>query len=361
MRLCDFGVTPGRLPAGPLNRITDVPGVLVGHTTLIKGEGALHQGVGPIRTGVTAILPHGGNLYRDKVAAGACSINGFGKAAGLAQIRERGTIETPILLTNTLNVGRVADALTAYMLDQNPDIGLTTGTVNPVVGECNDGFLNDIRGRHVGQAHVLEAIETASGGAFAEGNVGAGTGTACCQFKGGIGSASRLILDGQFTVGALVQTNFGKREDLLVLGAPIGRHLSAEYLPQPGPGSIMMVLATDAPLDSRQLSRLAMRAAFGLARTGSFSQDQSGDFAIAFSTSSRWAHEPAAAVGQAARMNESSHSMDELFLAGVEAIEEAVLNALVAAETMTGRDGNTLFALPHDDLRRWLEYHRVIA
>jgi D-aminopeptidase len=354
MRLRDFGLNPGRLPAGVLNAITDVPGVKVGHVTLISGEGALKQGEGPIRTGVTAILPHGGSLFHEKVSAGVFTINGFGKATGFEQIRTRGVIETPILLSNTLNVGRAADGLIGYMLRENPDIGLTAGTVNPVVGECNDGFLSDLRGRHVHEAHVWAAIDGAAGGAVAEGSVGAGTGTACYQFKGGIGTASRAVLDGRYTVGALVQTNHGSREELMLLGVPLGQHLLEEYLPQPGPGSIMMVLATDAPLDSRQLTRLATRATFGLARTGTTSHDGSGDFVIAFSTANRWQHQPESVIEPVMRMTEGEKVMNEFFLAVVESIEEAILNALVAAETMTGRDGNTLYALPHDTLAHWL-------
>lgn len=360
MRLRDFGITPGRLPAGTLNAITDVPGVKVGHVTLISGEGALQQGTGPVRTGTTAVLPHDGSLFREKVPAGVFTINGFGKATGFEQIRTRGVIETPILLTNTLNIGRVSDGLIGYMLRQNPDIGLTAGTVSPVVGECNDGFLNDLRGRHVHEAHVWAAIDGASGGAVAEGCVGAGTGTACYQFKGGIGTSSRMALDGRYTVGALVQTNHGSRAELMMLGVPVGLHLLEDHLPQPGPGSIMMVLATDAPLDSRQLTRLAARAAFGLARTGTVSHDGSGDFVIAFSTPNRWAHEPAEIEQPVTRLTEGEKATNELFLAAVESVEEAILNALVAAETMTGRDGNTLHALPHEAISHWFEYYRRI-
>jgi D-aminopeptidase len=357
-RLRDFGVTPGRLPTGALNAITDVSGVKVGHVTLISGDGALKVGEGPIRTGVTAILPHGGNTFREKVSAGVCTINGFGKATGFQQVRERGVIETPILLTNTLNIGRVSDALIGYMLRDNPDIGVKTGTVNPIVAECNDGFLNDLRGRHVHEIHVWTAIDKATGGAVPEGNVGAGTGTACYQFKGGIGTSSRLVLDGRYTVGALVQTNHGLRPELMILGVPLGQHLLEDYLPQPGPGSIIMVLATDAPFDSRQLTRLAMRATFGLARTGSVSQDGSGDFAIAFSIMNRWQHEPQEPIETVTRVSESGKVIDEFFFAVAEAVEEAILNALVAAETMTGRDGNTLYALPHDVLTYWLDHYR---
>jgi D-aminopeptidase len=358
-RLRDLGVIPGRLPSGQHNAITDVPGVKVGHVTLISGAGKLIPGQGPIRTGVTAILPHGGNLYREKVTAAVRTINGFGKATGFEQVRERGVIETPIVLTNTLNIWRAADAVTSYMLRANPDIGIATGTICPVVGECNDGFLNDLQGRHVQAEHVWQAIESASGGAIAEGNVGAGTATVCYQFKGGIGTASRVALNGQFAVGALVQTNIGLRPELMVLGVPVGQHFLESHMPETGPGSIMMVLATDAPLDSRQLGRLAMRAAFGLARTGTISHDGSGDFVIAFSTANRWAHEPTALVEPTTRFSEDGRKLDELFLAVVESVEEAILNALVAAETMVGRDGNILHAIPRDQVAELLvHYHR---
>ncbi|MFN8448077.1 MAG: P1 family peptidase [Anaerolineae bacterium] len=357
MRLRDYGIQPGRLPPGALNAITDVPGVRVGHVTLISGEGRLREGVGPIRTGVTAVVPHAGNLFREKVAAGVHTVNGFGKATGFEQIRELGVIETPILLTNTLNVPRAADGLIAYVLRQNADIGVTTGTVNPVVGECNDGFLNDLRGRHVRQEHVWQAIDSAAGGAVAEGNVGAGTGTACFQFKGGIGTASRLVLDGRFTVGALVQTNYGERAEMMMYGVPLGAHLLDDHLPQPGPGSIMMVIATDAPLDARQLTRCARRAAIALGRTGTVSHDGSGEFAIAFSTANRWSHDPADPVEAVTRIHDG-RAINEMFLGVVEALEEAIWNAVVAAETMTGRDGNTLYALPHEAIIQWFDYYR---
>lgn len=366
MRIREFDTPSGRLPfaahlpTGINNAITDVPGVHVGHTTIVSGSGALKEGIGPVRTGVTAVVPHRGSLFREKVAAGVCTINGFGKATGFEQIRTRGVIETPILLTNTLNVARVADALVAYMLRDEPDIGVRTGTVNPVVTECNDGFLNDLRGRHVHQEHVWNALDSASGGAVEEGSIGAGTGTACFQFKGGIGTASRLILDGRFTVGALVQSNYGSRAEMMIYGVPLGQHLLESYLPEPGAGSIIMVLATDAPLDSRQLTRLAMRAAFALGRTGTVGHDGSGDFAIAFSTANRWQHVPAEALETVTRITESAAVMDECFRAVVESVEEAIWNSVVAAQTVTGRDGNTLHALPHDDLRRWLAHYRPV-
>ncbi len=359
-RLRDFGAIPSNLPPGALNAITDVPGVRVGHTTLISGHGPLVEGEGPIRTGVTAILPHGDNIFQEKVSAAVYTINGFGKAAGFEQAREFGLIETPIVLTNTLNVGLAFDAVAAYMMRDNPDIGLRRGTVNPLVGECNDGFLNDVRGRHVRQSHLWEAIENAADGAVAEGNVGAGTGTVCYQFKGGIGTASRQVLGGEYALGALVQTNFGRREHLMVLGAPIGQHLHEENLPQSGPGSVMIVLATDAPFSSRQLLRLAKRSAFGLARTGTVCNNGSGDFVVAFSTANRRAHIPDSVTETVPRMTEDGSVMDEFFAAVVESVEEAVLNSLVAAETMTGRDDNTVYALPHDKLAELLAYYRRV-
>ncbi len=341
------GITPGRLPTGPHNALTDIPGVRVGQVTLIEGHGPLQPGHGPVRTGVTAILPHTGSLYQEKVIAAVRTFNGYGKAVGFEQVRALGVIETPILLTNTLNVGLVADAVVAYMLRDHPAIGVTTGTVNPLVGECNDGFLNDIRGRHVRQEHVWASIAKATGYPVLEGNVGAGTGTACFGYKGGIGSASRRTTQG-WLVGALVQTNFGSRPDLMVLGVPLGRHLTEHHLPATGPGSIMMVLATDAPLTARQLDRLCMRAAFGLARTGTYCSAGSGDFVIAFSTAFKRPHHcpPGTRLPLTLIPDEDSRTMDGLFLAVVEAVEEAILNALVAAETMTGRDNHTLVALP---------------
>lgn len=359
-RLRDLGIVPGRLPAGDYNAITDVPGVLVGHTTLIRGEGKLIEGEGPVRTGVTAVLPHGGNLFREKVAAAVYSINGFGKVMGFEQVRERETLETPIILTSNLSVARAGDALMTYMLQTNADIALTTGTVNCLIGECNDGWLNDARGRHIQPEHVLHAIETAAGGKVAEGNVGAGTGTTCFQFKGGIGTASRQVMDGRFTVGALVQSNYGRREDMMVLGVPVGQRMLESHMPQTSPGSIMIVLATDAPFTAGQLERLAKRAAFGLARTGSIAGDQSGDFVVAFSTTQRFFHYPDAVIDTTPRFVDDGRTIDEFFLAVIESVEEAILNSLIAAETMTGRDGRTVYALPHDRLLEFMhEYHRL--
>jgi D-aminopeptidase len=353
-RLRDLGITLGTLTPGPHNAITDVAGVLVGHTTLIEGEGPLRPGHGPIRTGATAILPHGGNLFRDKVTAAVHTINGFGKVIGFEQVRELGTIETPIVLTNTLNIGLAADAVIAYMLRDNADIGTTTGGVNPVIGETNDGYLNDIRGRHVREEHVWAAIEGARDGPVAEGNVGAGTGTSAFEFKGGIGTASRRFAadHGGFTVGALVQSNFGRREDLVIRGVPVGREL-VDLQPEPAAddGSVMVVLATDAPCSARQLHRLAVRAAFGLARTGSRGAHGSGDFVIAFSTTRRRPHYATAVVAEQSRLEDESGMISWLFLAVIESVEEAIINSLLSAETMAGRDGHMRLALPAERVR----------
>lgn len=346
----DAGIVFGTLPTGPYNAITDVEGVAVGHVTLISGDGPLVPGKGPVRTGVTAILPHRGNIFRQPVMAAYHIINGFGKTIGLPQVGELGTIETPIMLTNTLNVGLVADGLVEYMIRTNPDIGINAGSVNPLVGECNDGWLNDIQGRHVKQEHVLAAIANAAGGPVAEGAVGAGTGMSCFEFKGGIGTASRVVdhHDGRFTVGCLVLSNFGRKHELTILGVPVGRELAARPAqPRPEDGSIIIVLATDAPLVDRQLGRIARRAAFGLARTGSTCNHGSGDFVIAFSTSA-----PSVAgelPGGARRMLDASPALGLLFQAAIEATEEAIINSLFAAETMIGRDGHVREGLPIDD------------
>jgi len=360
----------GELPTGPDNAITDVAGVRVGHTTLISGNGPLHPGQGPVRTGVTVILPHGEDLFRHKVRAAVHTINGFGKVRGFEQVRELGRIETPIALTNTLNVGLVADALVQHAIRHNPDIGIRTSTANVVVGETHDGYLNDAQGRHVHAEHVWAAIETAAPGPVIEGAVGAGTGTTCFGWKGGIGTASRVVPAGGWTVGALVQSNFGRPRDLTVCGVPVGRHLqppeqdavpSPQVAGTPPPlaegGSIMIVLATDAPLSSRQLSRLCVRAAAGLARTGSVYGHGSGDFVIAFSTAQRLDHEPASLTSVQTLVVDEARAMEWLFPAVAESVEEAILNSLFRAETVVGRDGHTRFALPVEEVVAWV--HRV--
>jgi D-aminopeptidase len=358
-------VPDSSLETGLNNAITDVKGVLVGHTTLIKGDpGSLVIGDGPVRTGVTAIRPHPGNIFTERVAAGVHVLNGFGKTTGLEQIRELGILETPILLTNTLNVWRCADALVEWMLLENPGIGIKTGTVNPVVGECNDGWLNDIQGRHVFREDVFAALESANQDQVWEGNVGAGTGTMCYQFKGGIGTASRILPDdsGGFLVGALLQANFGTRAQLMLKGRPVGRWMADwpgtkdqyESVGRLDDGSCVMIIATDAPLSSRQLGRLARRAPLGLARTGFTSNPGSGDYVIAFSTSngrSRGAADPAKPVRL---IIDESPIFASLIQAVVEVVEESVLNALVAATTMEGRDGHIAHAIPIDLVQEYI-------
>jgi D-aminopeptidase len=365
-RARDLGLVAGDLPTGRHNAITDVAGVRVGHATLISGEGPLRPGQGPVRTGVTVILPHGDNLFRQKVRAAVHTINGFGKACGFEEVRELGVIEAPIAFTGTLNVGLVADALIQYAMRLSPEIGIRTSSVNVVVGECNDGFLNDLQGRHVRAEHVWAALEAAAAGAVQEGVVGAGTGTSCFGWKGGIGTASRVTPPeaGGFTVGALVQSNFGRPRDLVVSGVPVGRHLQPPGLSDPPPperGSIMITLATDAPLSSRQLHRLSVRAAAGLVRTGSHHGHGSGDFVIAFSTATRIDHAPASITTTQRVLADEPRAMTWLFPAVVESVEEAVLNSLTRAETVVGRDGNTRHALPLEAVAELVRRYRPAA
>jgi D-aminopeptidase len=324
----DLGVTIGSLPTGPLNAITDVPGVRVGQTTLIRGEN--------IRTGVTAILPHGGNLFRDKVPGAIFVGNGFGKLAGFTQVEELGEIESPIVLTSTLNVPRVADAVIDFMLalPGNEDVK----SINVVVGETNDGTLNDIRSRPVGRDEVFAAIKSAKDGPVDEGVVGAGTGTIAFGWKGGIGTSSRRIADHGWTVGVLVQTNFGG--SLQIAGVPIGNAATAQ--PKRADGSCMIVVATDAPVDARNLKRMAARAIMGMARSGAAGSNGSGDYAIAFST---------CRTGGSACPPLSNDAMSPLFLAVIEATEEAIVNSLLKATTTTG-NGHTIEALPIDMITR---------
>ena len=363
MRAREAGIVIGELLTGPHNAITDVAGVRVGHTTLRSGEGKLQPGLGPVRTGVTVIMPHAENVYRSKVSAAVQTINGYGKVFGFEQVCELGVIESPIALTNTLNVGLVADALVQYSIQQNPDIGITTSSVNVVVGETSDGYLSDLQGRHVRAEHVFAALEAAASGPVIEGAVGAGTGTMCFGWKGGIGTASRVlpIELGGFMLGALVQSNFGAARHLTIAGVPIGcmlqppRKLDARLQPagmtaQDDKGSIMIVLATDAPLDSRQLHRLCVRAGAGLARVGSHYGHGSGDFVIAFSTTYRIAHEPIGLVAERAVVINEAKVLEGLFRAVVESVEEAIVNSLFAAETIVGRDGHVAYALPVDEV-----------
>ena len=380
-RAREFGVRVGKMPTGAANAITDVGDVRVGQVTLIEGDGPLVPEKGPVRTGVTVILPHGGNLFREKVPCAIHVINGFGKCMGQEQVDELGTLEGPIALTGTMNVGLVTDAIIAYGVRENPDIGIRTSTINPVVGECSDATLNDMQGRHVREEHVLAAIDSATGGAVEEGAVGAGTGMVAFGFKGGIGTASRVTPDalGGWTVGVLVLANFGRRDQLRVDGVPVGEVLgrgtgdegrgertdsrpsSPVHRPSDDPerGSIMMIVATDAPLLDRGLRRLARRAGIGLARTGSIAGNGSGDYVIAFSASERVRvpHEPVGLTHTFEVVVEDGPAIDALFQATVEATEEAILNALFKATTMTGRDGNTREALPLEAVREIMQAH----
>ena len=324
-----------KFPKGKRNLISDVPGVKVGHVTLKDDEKFIH-------TGVTAILPHEGNLFQEKVAAGACVINGFGKSAGLVQIEELGTIETPILMTNTLSVGAGLNGLIQYMLKDNEDIGVSTGTVNCVVTECNDGELNDIRGMHVKEEHVLEALAKADED-FAEGGVGGGTGMCCMGLKGGIGSASRIITcnEKEYTLGAIVMSNFGVLGNLRSDGKRIKTELPKEEKPEKG--SIIIVLGTDIPLSDRQLKRIAKRATVGLARVGSFLGNGSGDIAIAFSNGNRIPHYSKEDVLETKMFHDNA--MDKLFDATAEVVEEAVISSMYHAETTKGIRNKVLYGL----------------
>ena len=349
-RVRDWGIEIGIFRTGKLNAITDVDSVRVGHVTLIAGDS--------VRTGVTAIIPHAGNLFQEKIPAAIVVGNGFGKLLGSTQVEELGQLETPILLTNTLSVWNVANGVVGYMLSLPANEGVRS--VNPVVGETNDGFLNDIRGRHVAAADAIEAIKLAAGGAVEEGTVGAGTGTMCFDWKGGIGTSSRLlpISLGSYTVGVLVQTNFGGT--LEIAGVPVGKELERtqfqDHLKNYGDGSCMIVVATDAPLDARDLKRVAARAVFGLARTGSSYSNGSGDFAIAFST----AGGVRTRFGDAAAQTRTllpPDAVSPLFQAALEATEEAVYNSLLRATSVSSRWGSAE-AIPIDRLKALLKRYR---
>jgi len=358
-RASDLGLKVGVLPTGPLDAITDVAGVRVGHTTIIRGD--------DLHTGVTTILPHPGNLYREKVPGAVFVGNGFGKLAGSTQVGEMGDIETPILLTSTTSVPRVADALISYMLalPGNEDVL----SINPLVGETNDGHLSDIRGRYITPEDVFGAIQNAKSGPVEEGAVGAGTGTVVFGFKGGIGTSSRRLPSklGGYTVGVLVQTNFGGV--LTISGAPVGRELGQYYLREElqqaggatdrGNGSVMIVIATDAPMDARNLKRLAARAMLGVGRTGSAGSNGSGDYAIAFSTASqvRIRTEEKALTRRIEVL--TNDAMSPLFLGVIEATEEAVYNSMFRATTTTGR-GHTVEALPIEKTTEILKKYGAI-
>jgi D-aminopeptidase len=354
-RLRDYGINIGIFETGRNNAVTDVAGVKVGHVTLIEGDS--------VRTGVTAILPHEGNIFQEKVPAAIYIGNGFGKLAGYSQVEELGNIETPIILTNTLSVPTASNALITYTLNQKENSGVRS--VNPVVGETNDGGLNDIQGRHVTEDHVMNAIFNAASGKVEEGSVGAGTGTNCFGYKGGIGTASRIVPEelGGFTVGVLVQTNFGGVLEIngVPVGIELGKYSFSNFVGKGEEGSCMIVVATDAPLNSRNLERLAKRAIIGMGKTGGIASNGSGDYVIAFSTEKQ------------VRVTYSSDSMyyetkvlrngymNSLFLAAIEATEEAILNSLFAATTVTGKGGLRVESLPIDQVLSIMKkYNKVI-
>jgi D-aminopeptidase len=351
VRARSLGIPLGVHPTGKLNAITDVPGVRVGHTTLIKGDGKLVPGQGPVRTGVTVVIPRD-DVWYQKVPAGAFILNGTGEMTGLAWVEESGFLEYPIALTNTLNLPRVANGVMSWMIARYPDIGIRDDTLTPVIAECDDSRLNDVQGRHVSEADVMAALDSAGGGPVAEGSVGAGTGMVSYGFKGGIGTSSRVVASaGGYTVGVLVNTNSGRREELMMGGVPIGRLYGNDKAAAVGAdGSIIVIIATDAPLDARQLKRLAKRAALGLARTGSTARHGSGDFVLAFSTGNVIPHYPKERTFPFTAFADTH--LNPLFTATVEATQEAILNALTMATTVVGRDGHKAEAI---DLKRLRE------
>ncbi|HAS74036.1 MAG TPA: aminopeptidase [Clostridiales bacterium UBA8960] len=334
MAIESYNFTVGEGKKGPRNLITDVKGVRVGHVTLSEGD---------INTGVTAILPHGGNLFREKVTAATYVINGFGKSIGTVQVDELGTIETPIILTNTLSVGIATNGLVKYMLDQNEEIGRSTGTVNPIVCECNDGFLNDIRGLNIKEAHVVEAISKCDV-LFEQGSVGAGTGMCVFNLKGGIGSSSRVVeLEGvSYTVGVLVLSNFGNLKTLQLSGMKIGEAFTA-LGSQVEQGSIIVIVATDIPMSDRQLKRVAKRVPAGMARTGAHFGNGSGDIVYAFSNANIVRHFETREIVECSIINENV--IDKVFNAVIEATEESIINSMLHADTKTGRSGRVVKSL----------------
>lgn len=357
-RARDLGVPFDGTP-GPLNAITDVKGVEVGHTTLISGEGALKVGVGPVRTGVTAILPRGKDS-KDAVFAGYFSLNGNGEMTGTHWVDDSGFLDGPVMITNTHSVGVVRDAVIQWKVKRGAADQEGYFWSLPVVAETWDGELNDINGFHVKAEDAIHAIDSAHSGRVEEGNVGGGTGMVCNEFKGGIGTSSRKLPEklGGYTVGVLVQCNYGWRNQLVIAGVPVGREIGEHTIRNDDLGSIIVVVATDAPLLPMQLKRMAKRVPLGLGSLGSFSGDGSGDLFIAFSTAN-----PGAADTKGIRHLEMlpNENMNPLFLATVQATEEAVVNAMVGAETMTGIDNHTVIALPHDKLREVLKKYNRLA
>lgn len=346
-----LGIHIGRLQPGRFDAITDVAGVRVGHVTHATGSGKLVPGIGPVRTGVTAVLPRT-DVWHRKVFAAAWALNGNGEMTGTTWINEAGWMEVPVLLTDTLSVGRVDDGVVSWYLRQYPDVGIGDDVPLPVVAECDDSFLNDQQGRHNTAADAVAALDSAAGGPVAQGGVGAGTGMVSFEFKGGIGTASRVLTarDGGYTTGVLVNTNTARRDELTIAGVPVGANIQdlQPREPKAGDGSVIIVIATDAPLLHDQLERLAKRAALGLARTGATARTGSGDLIIAFSTANVVPHYPQARTTTVTVLDQ--YHINSLFDATEDATEEAVVNALLAGQTTVGRDGDTVYGLPHDRL-----------
>ena len=356
----------GKYAPGKNNAITDVPGVSVGHTTIIEGEGRLIPGKGPIRTGITVVIPHEGNIFREKVPAGVFVANGFGKSTGIPQINETGFIETPIAITNTLNVGLVFDALVSHAISKNPEIGITTSTVCPIVTECNDGYMNDLQGRHVKELHVIEAIKNAKlNSKIEQGCVGAGTGMSVFGLKSGVGTASRQLIinqgnyKGTYHVGILAVPNYGEFEDFQFYGNNMVnildkdkyfRRIRKKKNDKPDGGSIIVLIATDLPLNNRQLNRIARRGTLGIAQTGSIMTHTSGDFIFAFSTKNRIEHFSGETIKSEICFNDMNLLLSDIFRMTVDAVQEAIYNAMLFSKTMIGRDDNIRVALDPNDL-----------
>ncbi len=362
-RLRDLGLSLGHYPPGPDNAITDVRGVLVGHSTIIAGSGRLKRGKGPVRTGVTAILPNKGNIFNERVIGGGFVLSGAGEVSGLTQVMEWGLIETPILLTNTLSVGMCSEAVVKYMVEKYPEIGRESDVVIPLVGECDDSWLNDIAGRHIKTGNVYEAIESANSGLVEEGNVGGGTGMITCDFKAGIGTSSRKLPagNGGFTLGVLVMSNFGHMLDLRMDGIPVGEILAPRYQEfrqrSRSFGSIIAVLATNAPLSSHQLNRLCRRVAIGIGRVGSYAAHGSGEIIIGFSTANKVARKSKKLTYSLTLL--SDQHINLLYHAAVEATEEAILNSLCMASDMRGINDHFCPALPLDEIRKIISRYRA--
>ncbi len=364
VRARELGLPLGRFKPGKYNAITDVEGVLVGHCTIIRGSGPLRPGLGPVRTGVTAIMPDAGNIFSERMTGGGFVLNGAGEVSGLTQVMEWGLIETPILLTNTISVGAVSDGVARYMIERYPGIGDEHDVIIPIVGECDDSWLNDIAGRHVKEEHVVEAIRNASGGRVEEGGVGGGTGMITCDFKSGIGTSSRKLPEvfGGFTLGVLVMSNFGKMHNLRVGGLPVGEVLAEKFRSLPKraemAGSIIAVVATNAPLLSHQIDRLCKRVALGIGRVGSYAAHGSGEIVVGFSTANRIPRRTQKMVYKMKILLDQR--LDPLYEAVMEATEEAILNSMCMARPMKGINDNYVPALPLDEVRRFVDACRPI-